>query len=472
MKESDAMHPKKRLFISLAAVAVLLAAGGVYYFRASAAARAQQAAPLQTAQVTVGSITISASGSAELLAQQTADLAFDANGTLTEIDVQVGDKVKAGQVLARLDDSSAKNALQQAQLNLASLTSPQAVANAQLALANAQDALKTANYNNYVMQQGHRASDATIRNAKAALTLAQSALDAAERAYSKAKGNISKSGTKAAAYNRLYQAIVARDSALRTLNWLTGSPTDIQQAQLDSEVMVAEANVASAQALVDYLTGKTSDIADVANPSSDLMALRQAELDVQTAQDNLAATTLTAPFDGTIMAVNGSAGESAPDPVMTITDIAHPIVDMTLDESDLDKAVVGNAIQVSLDAYPDLSLTGKITRVDPALVAVQGVQTVHAIGALDDASLQKVASLPYGLTASVTVIAASANNVLLVPIEALHELSAGQYGVFVMKNGQPTLQVVEVGLQTPVYAEIKSGLLEGDVVTTGVVQSP
>jgi HlyD family secretion protein len=466
------MRPKKRLIISLAVVAVLLGAGGLYYFRASAAARAQQAAPLQTAQVTVGSITISASGSAELIAQQTADLAFDANGTLTEIDVQIGDKVKAGQVLARIDDTAAKNALQQAQLNLASLTSPQAMANAQLALANAQDALKTANYNEWVLQQGHRASSATIKNAEAALVLAQNALSNAQKTYGKVKGNSSSSTNKAAAYTKLYQAMQARDSALRTLNWLTGSPTDIQQAQLEGQVLVAEANVASAQALVDILSGKTSDVADVANPSSDLMSLRQAKLDVQTAQDNLNATTLTAPFDGTIMAVNANVGESAPNPVITITDIAHPIVDMTLDESDLDKAVVGNAIQVSLDAYPDLSLTGKITRVDPALVAVQGVQTVHAIGALDDASLQQVASLPYGLTASVDVIAASARNVLLVPVEALHQLSAGQYGVFVMKNGQPTLQVVEVGLQTPVYAEIKSGLQAGEVVTTGVVQSP
>jgi HlyD family secretion protein len=41
----------------------------------------------------------------------------------------------------------------------------------------------------------------------------------------------------------------------------------------------------------------------------------------------------------------------------------------------------------------------------------------------------------------------------------------------VMQNGSPRLQVVEVGLQDITYAEIKSGLNAGDVVTTGIVET-
>ena len=60
---------------------------------------------------------------------------------------------------------------------------------------------------------------------------------------------------------------------------------------------------------------------------------------------------------------------------------------------------------------------------------------------------------------------------LLAPVEALRELSAGKYGVFVMTNGKPVLHIVEVGIMDLTYAEIKSGLNEGDIVTTGIVET-
>jgi multidrug efflux pump subunit AcrA (membrane-fusion protein) len=67
----------------------------------------------------------------------------------------------------------------------------------------------------------------------------------------------------------------------------------------------------------------------------------------------------------------------------------------------------------------------------------------------------------------VDVIGGRAENAMLVPIEALH-LAGDQYTVFVMENGQPRLHVVEVGIQDLLYAEIKSGLKPGDIVTTGI----
>ena len=56
-------------------------------------------------------------------------------------------------------------------------------------------------------------------------------------------------------------------------------------------------------------------------------------------------------------------------------------------------------------------------------------------------------------------------------VEALRQLDEGEYAVFVIVDGQPRLQQVEVGLQDYTYAEIKSGLEQGDVVTTGIVET-
>jgi multidrug efflux pump subunit AcrA (membrane-fusion protein) len=73
------------------------------------------------------------------------------------------------------------------------------------------------------------------------------------------------------------------------------------------------------------------------------------------------------------------------------------------------------------------------------------------------------------MTASVNVIAAQARNAVLVPLTALHEYAPGKYAAFVVKDGKLTPQLVEVGLQDLVNAEIKSGLQPGDVVSTGLL---
>ena len=87
-----------------------------------------------------------------------------------------------------------------------------------------------------------------------------------------------------------------------------------------------------------------------------------------------------------------------------------------------------------------------------------------------DKSVEEI-GLPVGVEVAIDVISGQATNAVLIPIEALHEVSTGKYTVFVMENGTPTLRSVEVGLQGETFAEIKSGLEVGDVVTTGVVET-
>jgi multidrug efflux pump subunit AcrA (membrane-fusion protein) len=71
----------------------------------------------------------------------------------------------------------------------------------------------------------------------------------------------------------------------------------------------------------------------------------------------------------------------------------------------------------------------------------------------------------------VDVIGGRAEDAVLIPVEALHEIEGGKYTVFVMENGTPKLRTVEVGLQDITYAEIKSGLEAGEIVTTGIVET-
>jgi multidrug efflux pump subunit AcrA (membrane-fusion protein) len=76
------------------------------------------------------------------------------------------------------------------------------------------------------------------------------------------------------------------------------------------------------------------------------------------------------------------------------------------------------------------------------------------------------------LNATVTVTGGQAQNVLLVPVAALKSLGNQQYTVTVVgSDGQKKQQTVTVGLQNAEYAEVTSGLKQGDVISTGTTQT-
>lgn len=499
---------RRTLLIVLAALIIVGAGGGYAYYQRVYLPSHQASTPdLQTATVQTGTIIISASGTGSLISNSERTLGFGGSGTLTELDVNVGDQVTAGEVLAKIDDTTAQQQLQQAQLNLAALTGPEALATAQQSLANAQKALTSAKYAYSVAQQGNRASAQTIAAQEAKVLLAKQALDQAKK---HSNGQAADSQTSAVALINLNNAQTAYDSAVRTLNWYTGKPTAADQALLQSNIDLAQAQVDSAQALVDTLTGKTAAADQNAPVSSDLLKLRQAQLDVQTAQTAVDDTVLKSPISGTVLSVDATVGQSVSgSSLITVADLSHPSLQVNFDETDLDQVQIGNPVNVTFDAYPNQTYTGKITQVEPQLVTVEGVQTVQAVVALDTGSTGaspaasagpgasssstvtasnsndpagSAAATPsvtptnspqlfLGLNATVQVVSAEARNVLVVPIEAVHQLAPGSYGVFVMVNGQPQLHVVQVGLESLTSAEIKSGLQRGDVVTTGVVQT-
>ncbi len=97
---------------------------------------------------------------------------------------------------------------------------------------------------------------------------------------------------------------------------------------------------------------------------------------------------------------------------------------------------------------------------------------VKAWASVDLDSVSQNIHLLEGMAATVEVIGGNATDALLVPIDALRDLGDGEYAVFVIgDDGEPKLQMVEVGLMDYTYAEILSGLDLGDEVTTGIVEA-
>ena len=91
---------------------------------------------------------------------------------------------------------------------------------------------------------------------------------------------------------------------------------------------------------------------------------------------------------------------------------------------------------------------------------------------LDVDSFVKPQPLLVGMNATVDVIGGEAPDALLVPVEALREIDAGEYAAFVVgENGEPQLRPIAVGLIDFTYAEVLDGLEADEVVSTGIVKA-
>src|SRR5512136_691256 len=163
--------PKWVRWVTLAGVVALLGAGTYAVVQArQATAAASTSSTLQTATARTGNLVLQASGSGYLVASSEANIAFQIDGKISEIDVALGDKVTKGQLLAKLDDASLQYKLEEAQLALLELTSPEAIANAELAVTTAQ--ADVINAQAALNNQKYWQNDSLVKNYYAAYVIA------------------------------------------------------------------------------------------------------------------------------------------------------------------------------------------------------------------------------------------------------------------------------------------------------------
>ncbi|HET9913670.1 MAG TPA: efflux RND transporter periplasmic adaptor subunit, partial [Anaerolineales bacterium] len=205
-------------------------------------------------------------------------------------------------------------------------------------------------------------------------------------------------------------------------------------------------------------------------PGSSLTSLVEAQTALTTAEENLKNTQLISPISGTVTDLTINVGDYvSTDSVITVADLNQPYtIDTYFDAEDWSEVQVGYEAEVVFDILPDDIFTGKVTMVYPVLDTSSGSSLVHAIIKLNDTI---DADLPSGTSVAVDVIGGKAQDAVLIPVEALHDIGDGKYTVFVMENGAPRVRPVEVGLHDITYVEIESGIEAGEIVTTGIVET-
>jgi len=478
--------PKRSWFtrrnILLAALAVAVAAGGTVgsiLWRNSQNTAATEEAPLQTATVQRGDLKLFATGTGTLIARAEATFGFKASGQVKEVAVEVGEVVEAGDLLARLDDSDAERQLLQAQRTLTELTSDTAVAEAELAVADAKvSVVNTKATLAYLISEDVLFWEEKVAAAESAL---QEAKDAAAAGPS---AEADKKVEEAAKQVKAYQNVLAQawldywnDYVPETFLTTYMEGRDMKKKVIppsEQDIAAARAEYALAgrtrQEAEWYLAAITTGTIPAGATGSGLAAFEQAQLNLASAREAVDATYLYAPIHGTIMSVGFQTGDSAGSAAtIQISDLDQPYrLEIYLDESDWGSVKAGYPVEVTFDILPEKIFTGAVLSVDPGLSTSMGSAYIHAYVQLD-ASIDT--DLPMGTGASVDVIGGQAEGVLLVPVEALHEIADGKYAVFVLEDGTPKMRMVEIGLQDLINVEIKSGLNPGDVVTTGITET-
>jgi len=305
-----------RVVILVAIFGVMVVAGRLIYDRVTGASVTQAAAAstrIQYTPVTRGNLAATVSTTGGLIPVTQVKLSFRTSGVLKELNVRVGNTVKAGDVLAKLDTADLETTLAKAQIDLE---------NAQI-----------------------KYQQALIGPKQEDIIIAQNNLEKAAINLAKAQGD--------------YDRIAWRGDVA-----MTSQAMALQQATLDYQT--AQANYAKATA-----GSSAQDLQLLLN------SVKAAQLTVDQARRNLLGASIVAPFDGIVGSVGANVGEQvgANATLISLVSLNGFRLDANLDETDISKVQVGQTVTIRLDSLPDVRLTGQVVAIAPNATVQSGVVT-------------------------------------------------------------------------------------------------
>ncbi len=418
-------------------------------------------ATYQTTTVQLGTLTSTVEGTGTVASTQSVNLAWLTSGQVDQLLAHIGDQVKAGDVLATLLQSSlpqnillAQSDLVTAQRNLdAAKNSGTGSAQAQVNLYTAQQSYNSAKATyDMLIGQSHGATNATIQNLQAQVTIAQNNLNRAQNAYNALSSLADSDPTKAQAYTSLYNAQQALATATANLNGLVLPPsaTNIQKAL--ANMTLAQAQLADAQRAWDLVKN---------GPDANAIAVAQAQ--VLAAQDLIDEAQLTAPFDGTITQENviPQAIVTTGTQAFRIDNLSSLVVTVQVTEIDINSIKAGQPATIIFDAIPNKSYAGTVVHSD--LAGTVGSNSVNFSVTVQITNAD--ALIKPGMAANVTIVTNKVDNALLVPSTSIFTDTNGQQFVYLVQNGVSSTVPVTVGSVSDTTTQVTgSNLKEGDTI--------
>ncbi len=439
-------------------VVVVLAIAGYFGFRYFQQRQAAAQSTFETEPISRGTLTALVGATGTVRANQTAVLAWQTSGQIDTIEVEVGDLVTAGQTLAVLERSSLSQAIILAEADLISARralenlkeSDAARAQAQLALAQARDALETA-VNKRASKDYRRASDLTLEEAQTNLALAKKEVSRTEEIYDMFDDRDVDDPQRLVSYSAYLDARRALQRAEANVAYLQGLPDDLEVAQADANLALAEANLKDAEREWERLK-------DGPDPED----IRAAEARIDAIEATLELVDLEAPFNGTVSEVASKVGDQITPGTVSfrIDDLSRLLVDVQVPEVDINRIQVGQAARLTFDAILEKEYNGEVISVGRVGTPVAGVVNFLVTIELSDAD----EAVMTGMTAGVNIVVNQLEDVLVVPNRAVR-LREGKRIVYLLKNGVATPVDIQIGAVSDLQSELIGGdVKEGDLV--------
>lgn len=394
---------KKKVIIGVVLAVVVVAMVGFTLYRNSQPAFAS----VKVNRVQKGTIAqqVYASGQLELSKSENINAPFAAK--VEEVDVKLGDQVKAGQTLLVMDTAQLQDQIASAKLNLQSAQASLAQADQAntWALQDAKNALDTAQNNLNTVKSGGKVMG------QLGLMTEQQAQDA----YNSAKTS----------YDRL-----AAGGGQNGKSSLTSLQIAVKQSQLALSQLQDQLDSATVKAPIDGTVVSLNAVAGSEGGGS---------------------------AQGSAASLMSAAGGS----LLTIGDLNTLQANLKVNEVDSSQVAAGQKVTITGDAFTK-EYTGKVVSVAPQAQTSAGTRgnetTVEVIVSIDNSS-----GLKPGYNINATIVTQEKKDALLVAPEAVTDRQGHQV-VFVQNNGVAEMHTVTEGLSTDSQIEILSGLKEGEQV--------
>ena len=458
----------------------------------------------QTAQVQRQDLTVSVSGSGTVTPIESYQVSALVTGEILESPFEDGDQVEKDQLLYRIDPGSAQTALQQAQLSvqqaqmnydtLASSLQVKAIGGGVVQTLHVQEG--------DLVSAGTAIADITDTSTMT-LTVPFQSADAANISVGQA-AQVTLSGTletlsgtvesvasadqvgNGGALVRQVKIRLTNPGALTDATTATArvgsyacasggtlSPRLRQTITAAASGEITSLNVSvgsrvSAGAVLAAIGGESAEnsLADAA------LAVQNAQLSLQSAQEALDSYTITSPISGTVIEKNLKAGDQLnggdSGAMAVIYDLSQLELQMDVSELDIGQIQPGQTVEITAEALPGQTFTGVVEKVSVNGTTTDGF-TTYPVTIL----LSEYGDLNPGMNVSAHIIVERAENALCVPAEAVNSdgtvLVAGEGafaedGVTIADPSKIESRPVTLGRGSQDFVEITSGLEEGETV--------
>jgi HlyD family secretion protein len=440
----------------------------------------------ETITATLGNVMEEVSVTGRVKPAEEISLAFERAGRISGVNVSVGDKVSAGQIMASLDSSESQTQLTQAEADLK--VQEIKIVNAEIALEEAKKGLVDK------VQDAYTKADDALRtkadqiffepgfNPKLRFTLDDTTFKAkveadrlsAEGTMNNWQGFLAGLSTSSDLTSQIIQAkgglntikILLDEVAVALNNYtLTTYPTQATINAWRSDISSGRSSISTATS--SLLTAdekwKTSDSALVLERAR----INSNKASVENYKAQLAKSVVYSPISGLITRVDAKPGEtvSLNSAVITLISQNDFEVETNIPEVDISKVKLGNEVEITLDAYGnDITFGAEVISIDPAETVIEGVTTYKVKIAFNE----KDERIKPGMTANISIFGKKSEDIIAVPQRAVVTRDNGKF-VRILDGKEIREVEVVLGIRgSSGSIEIVSGINEGDKVVISI----